>query len=225
LLKPNTSASIYDRSKFANVNATPSTLSDVHADYPKVEAAYTQGFGPIVIDVAGGYNTYILRTTTTEKDIRINSYLAQGGVTANLGPLKATLSGYWGKNTSIIGIGEYWGYSNPEIDSDGKSLIDAKSYGYMAVVSYVVIPTVTVEAGYGKASTEIDDGTSGADDWYDKWTVGSYYLQAKIALSKGVYVIPEAGVIDYGKWNWGYGVKGTKNGNKKYIGAQWQMDF
>jgi hypothetical protein len=234
LLKPNTFAP-YD------FWALGYAAGDIHADYPKVEVGYTQGFGPIVFDLAGAYNTYIVEEEYTLKDIRINSYIAQGGVTANLGPLKASVSGYYGQNTGVIGIGEYYGYSKPVIDADGKKVINAISYGYMGVVSYTVIPTITLEAGIGQAVSEVKDNSSvlydNVGDSYQKWTVTAFYLQSKITLAKNVYFTPEVGMMDFGDgrkktnpataaWIGGGATWAeTKVGNKKYIGAQWQMDF
>jgi len=72
--------------------------------------------------------------------------------------------------------------------------------GYLFAAGFKVNDMFSLEAGYGSA-----DGDGVADAQY------AYYLQAPITLAGGVYLVPEIGAVD--------------NGDTKYGGAKWQINF
>jgi len=47
----------------------------------------------------------------------------------------------------------------------------------------------------------------------------SYYAQSRITLAPGVFVVPEIGLINWGKF------QNKDMGETTYYGAKWQIDF
>ena len=212
LVEPGT-AELYDRGTF-------DYATNVKTTWPKIELGYSHEFGPIVIDLYGGYNSFDIELT--DEDITVDSYVYGAGVTGRFGPVRISVAAYKAKNGGAMGISEALNYTKPEILADN-SLVDADSLGLQAVLAYKVHEKVTLEAGWGQISSEIDDGT-GADDWYQEQTVNTIYLQARISLTKNMYIIPEIGRIDYGGALLSSEADGDA-GEKTFFGAQWRLDF
>jgi hypothetical protein len=237
LVKPNTPklySRAWDGAKYVGVTG------DTHANMPKAESSYTLGLGPIVLDLYGGYNQYQLTLDNAyqkKETLKIKAWVYGAGVTANLGPLKASASGYKARNGGVMGIGEDTNlatYSMPDITATN-DLINCDSMGLLAVVSYVVIPQITLEAGWGQLTSKMDERSRNYaldDGWYQKQKVMAYYIQAKIMFAKNVYITPEFAVIDYGDeaqdpkylayWA---SPKEPKGGKEYYYGAQWEIKF
>ena len=53
-----------------------------------------------------------------------------------------------------------------------------------------------------------------------KDVISTCYVQVKITLVPGVYVVPEVGLVD-----WNKNAVGVNLGQTHYYGAKWQIDF
>ncbi|MDP4857597.1 MAG: hypothetical protein NWR42_09310, partial [Desulfobacterales bacterium] len=58
-----------------------------------------------------------------------------------------------------------------------------------------------------------------------KNTYLQYYLQAAITIARGVYLIPEVGLRDYGELEGNPAEPNQDLGSLFYAGAKWQIDF
>jgi hypothetical protein len=93
----------------------------------------------------------------------------------------------------------------------------------MAMVAIGFKPTesLTLEAGVGYVNSERDANAANVEQEQDFM---EYYLQAVVALAKGVYIVPEIGYRDFGDLQ----VTGQRDrdlGDLFYAGAKWQIDF
>ena len=69
------------------------------------------------------------------------------------------------------------------------------------------------EGGYGYVVGDLDDAEE--DD-----ETSAYYLQAKINLAKGVFIVPEFGHYDLKDDS-----AGDDQGDATYYGLKWQINF
>jgi hypothetical protein len=189
---------------------------------PRIEADYIYNFDTGFVKVMGGYGTYEISAATYDTDI--DSFVAglNGGINFGAASVKA---GIWmGQNVgnySALGVVTMLNTDKGSSD-DGKALVnttngqvvDNEAYGWMIAGSFKVNDMIAFEAGYGYAETELDQTGSFADD------VTSYYLQATVTFAPGVFIVPEIGVVDYGK-----DAADADEESDLYYGLKWQINF
>ena len=90
---------------------------------------------------------------------------------------------------------------------------DVDTTAYTIVGAFKVNDMVTLEAGYGKISNDVD--CAAQDD-----EARAYYLQAAIKVADGFQVTPEIGKYDYEEDG-----SGKDEGDATYFGAKWQINF
>ena len=73
---------------------------------------------------------------------------------------------------------------------------------------------MSFEVGYGSISNEVDMAGFNEDE------TASYYLNAVVNLAKGIFLVPEIGVVDYKTDN-----ANVDEGKTTYFGAKWQINF
>ena len=183
---------------------TGTTTSETHM--PKLEAGYTMKFNSGSVKCVAGYNTYELDNTHD-----VDSWVVGIGGKFEFGPAFLAGSVYTGQN-----LGPY-GFKNSPADDpkiSGGTVVDNESVGYTFIAGYKVNDMVTLEAGYGYTESEMDESGSKEDD------ASQYYLQAKLTLGTGVYIVPEIGFVDEGKDS-----TGAQEDEITYYGAKWQINF
>ena len=92
--------------------------------------------------------------------------------------------------------------------------MDNDALGYMVAAGMKLNDTFSFEMGYGHAQAELDLSASHADD------VASYYLQSTVNLAKGLFFVPEIGVIDHKQDS-----SGKEQSEIRYYGIKWQINF
>lgn len=187
-----------------------SGISTTENKIPKVEARYRFKGNQWDFQLAGGVHSYDVIDGAAEYNI--NSYvLAMGG---SVRPGKALLAAtVWvGQNTGGYRM-ENLSDDLPTLDTSTGSVYDNDGYGYTLVAGYVVNDMLYLEAGYGYTQADSEDPAKGTDKMH------SYYAQSKITLAPGVYVVPEIGLINWGKY------QNKDLGETTYYGAKWQIDF
>ncbi|MFO8090528.1 MAG: hypothetical protein R6U13_11865, partial [Desulfatiglandaceae bacterium] len=113
--------------------------------------------------------------------------------------------------SSAVGVGDRAIWRN-------NTVVDAETLGFALIAGFKMNDSIKFEAGYGQANNEIEDaGFKQSQD------VKSYYLNATINLAKNVFIVPEIGKLDYGDIETN-GVDADQ-GNVKYLGAKWQINF
>ncbi len=133
------------------------------------------------------------------------------GATMSVGPVALKASGYVGQNLANAGF-----ISGPPAGAAfaGGRVVDNDAYGFQFIAGYTLSDMVSLEAGYGYSQGELDVSGSDKDD------AQSYYIQAVLSLAKGVYIIPEIGVVDNME-----NAAGVDQGKRTYFGAKWQINF
>lgn len=192
---------------------------DIDTKIPKIEASYTAKFGPASFTAFGGYNSFTV-ANANDHEWDVDSYL--GGVVVKVGSGPFFVNGsIWGGNN----LGAY-GYNYPLGVSSfgvGPTWNDAEDYdvdylGYALVAGFKLNDIVTFEAGYGAINSEANDSSNWEDD------ACSYYINATIYLAKGVFIVPEFGIVD--KDDVSYGTSASPDqGKMTYFGAKWQINF
>lgn len=177
---------------------------------PAIEAKYTMNFDALTLQLAGGYNSYELTNGIVSYDI--DSYVGALGAKLNLGAFFLNGSIFAGENVghlmAISTTGDNaWGDGLAAIS--GSTVLDNEALGWQLVAGYAINDMLTLEAGYGYVSTELD--TAANDD-----ECASYYVNATVTLAPGVFFVPEIGVFD-----------GQENTDVEtlYYGVKWQINF
>ena len=232
--------------KFAAVTPTTSTLnvtSDATTEtyVPKLEASYEFKLND-AMSFHGflGYQYYKLYwlapapggVGTANYDKNISSYFAGLGADLNFGPFfvkpqvsyyqNGAVAGWLGTN---IGLNSLLPEQTPFLNEFGNNIVDVKSLMAMLALGYSPTESLTLEGGVGYIGSKSDsyqvDPTRSVKF---KNNYLEYYLQAAITMAKGVYLIPEVGLRDYGDLEGD--VEGKVDlGSLWYAGAKWQINF
>jgi hypothetical protein len=194
-------------------------FADTDTKLPKIEASYAFKFGPAAFTVFGGMNSYDV-VDATDKGWTVDSNLYGLAVSFGTGPFFVKADIWAGSNVNYYGYGFPMGVSAFTV---GPAWIDPEDYdvdymGYLLVAGFKLNDMVTFEAGYGSVSSEANRPGVWEDD------ARSYYVQATIALAKGVSITPEFGCIDRQDIKNGTSAS-TEQGKLTYFGAKWQINF
>jgi hypothetical protein len=183
----------------------------VDTDIPGIEAKYTFKQDNFMIQVAGGYQTYDIITSSAS--ISIDSYVLALGGKINIGQVYLAGDVFTGQNVgNMIWVNTDGNNTGcvPVLTND--AINDNNAVGYLVVVGAKINDMFSVEFGYGTTQTDFDKSSTDTPDD----DVTSYYAQATITLAPGVFIVPEIGTIDY--------EENTQN-EVDYIGAKWQINF
>ncbi|MBN2297887.1 MAG: hypothetical protein JXM72_04810 [Deltaproteobacteria bacterium] len=179
---------------------------------PKLEVKYHYVKDNLFADIFGGYQTYRICDIPNESSQPVSAYTVGLGGGATFG--KAYLKGgaYIAKNAGqfdllhIVADDATFGSSK---------LTDNNLFGGLVVAGFKATDKVDLQAGYGFVVSRMEESTS------DKDTASSYYAQASIAVVPGFFIVPEIGVIDYGR----SAAVDVPQGKNVYGGAKWQINF
>ena len=181
---------------------------NTEVSFPGVQAKYRLNLDPFDFSLAGGYQTFDARGSEVE------SYMLAGRFGYTLGPLSFKASGFFGSNLGNITELDVTGRNGRKgyaiVRRPGRGVIDVDSFGYALVAGYTLNDTLSFEAGYGYAESEIDNRRGRQDD------VQSYYIQSTITLAPGVFLVPEVGRLDY---------RDRNQRDANYYGLKWQINF
>ncbi|MDM8524630.1 hypothetical protein QUF80_14775 [Desulfococcaceae bacterium HSG8] len=209
--------------------ASANVGGDKDISIPKIEFRYNIPLENFTFDIAGGYNwSELVRTVlddegeSKEKTYDIHSWTIQAGGKANLGPMYLTLQTYYSQNFGNYGAWDERVYNNALLN--GKDDIeDVNSLGVLSTIGFKANDMVTIEGGLGYIKSDAEILGADFED-----TAYSWYVQAKLTLSKSVYLIPEVGQYNYDEYEMKYddGSSFTREeGAETYVGAKWQINF
>ena len=185
---------------------------DTDVTIPQIQAKYTLKVAGLGLALAGGYQQYDVVTADDSSD-KVAAYMVALGASYNMGPFSIG-GNYWtGKNAGNMGQ-VTWGVA-PDISAgaDADGVLDNSAYGYHVIVGFTLSDMLRFEGGYGFESADLDDAHS-------KDEVSGYYLQAKVNLAKGVFIVPEFGYYDKKD-----DAAGAEEGTITYYGLKWQISF
>lgn len=205
------------------VNDLQGTAATTKVAIPKIAASYDMKLDPISLTFAGSYLSYDVEQTGLP-DLGVDAYYVGARATVKLGPidLKGTL--YYAQNGNELGL-TAGGADGAMVVLGGTAnayVVDNDTIGYAITGTYKLSDMVQFQAGYGRFEAEMDDANAagaGTGTTTDDDRVG-YYIQSTITLAKGVFIVPEIGVIDFGQNN-----GGGQQGDNTYYGAKFQINF
>jgi hypothetical protein len=179
-------------------------------DRPAIEASYTVAFDSVTLAVGGGYTAYeIVNGPITYE---IDSHVLGVSARFKRGAAFLNAAAFTGRNVgNLIALSvdgdNRWDDGFAVIS--GNRVLDNDSMGYGLAAGYKLNNMFTLEAGYGFATSEIDT-VANVDD------ARTYYANATITLTPGVFFVPEIGRFD--------GVEATDD-ETTYYGIKWQINF
>lgn len=186
---------------------------DVDIMLPQFELAYKFKTDMFFVDVFGGYQTYSIdANAASTADLDVSSYIAGVNLGVNVGPVAIKGSVYMGQNLGPYGMWQT-GADDPTIAASGTETVDNDTMGFLGVVTFKATDALSFEVGYGYLEHELD-GAVEKDD------TASGYVNAVITFAPGVFIVPEVGMVDYGKSG-----TGADQGDDFYFGAKWQINF
>ncbi|MGW8187346.1 MAG: hypothetical protein ACWGNK_08760 [Desulfobacterales bacterium] len=219
---------------FAGTVADATTESKI----PKFEASYQFNFTDAMsVHAFGGWQYYDLfwlnPVSAAGQEENVTSYMFGVGADLNFGPffVKPQVSYYTngavaGWLNTNLGLNSSLPQQTPFINATGNGIVDIKSLMAMLAVGFTPSGSVGLETGAGYLKSESDDFRLADGHGVSfKNTYLEYYLQAAITVAKGVYVIPEVGIRDYGKLEGSPAEPNRDLGGLFYAGAKWQIDF
>lgn len=203
LVKPHGATDIME-SAGAEDDAIGSRVENV---LPRFEVAYAHSLEMLSLDLFGGVHSYKIKTTG--KDYTINSYMSGAGFMVKPGDFYVRGIGYLSRNPRQFGQAIPAAGAYGSAFFDGNDVVDSDVLAGTIYTGASLTDRVKMEVGYGYSQSKADkSGASTAK-------VQTFYAQANVSLTQGVFVTPEIGLID----NRDTGAKTT------YVGAKWQANF
>jgi hypothetical protein len=187
--------------------------ADTDTELPKVEAKWNHSFGALWVEVGGGYQTYDVVNTATDKEYGVDAYILYLGLKYSMGNFYINADVYMGQNGANYGMYTA-GVAGAAYNAGTDDIDDCDNFGWLLVGGFKVSDQIQLEAGYGMVEHELDTAGLQEDD------LAAFYVQAVIHLAKGIFVVPEIGVIDFKDSN-----TGADQGKNTYFGAKWQINF
>ncbi len=197
---------------------------EVETKLPSIQAKYKLDFDMGHVAVAGGYQTFELKSGTTSHDV--DSYIVGIGGRFDVGAAYFKGNVWGGQNVGNMADilvngaifsdaanaaaatldGDGFGFAQ----WDGTRVNDRDAFAALIVAGYAIREGLYIEAGYGHVETELDLPGAINDD------ADTYYIQSTIFLAPGVFLTPEIGVVD---------MQQTDQPKATYYGIKWQINF
>jgi hypothetical protein len=205
---------------FSAAGTVVAAATDLDYTLPRLEASMAfKKFGPVGFTLFAGYNTYSEVITATDKEYDIDTWVVGGLVSVDVGPF--TFKGLlWdSQNVTQFGMDANAGNPfNPQLIND--SVEDTDTLGFFLVGLFKASDMVSVEVGYGRVKSEIENG-AGVPDSEDVDQM--YYVSVPISVAKGLTITPEIIKYDY-KDIINAGVS-TDEGDAWVYGINWLINF
>jgi hypothetical protein len=197
----------------------PTGFTTVEYDtvFPEIEASYVFNFGPAALMIGGGYHIH-KAVDASDNDQSINAYALTAGVKTAFGAFYVNGQLSYSQNPvdyglsqdSLIGSARYV----------GGDIENVSSWRGVIVVGFKISDLMKLEGGFGAIQNKQDQAV-GIES---KETTLAYYLQLAYSPVKNVFLVPEVGYVDYGK----YKVTNQPDndlGTAWYLGLKWQINF
>jgi hypothetical protein len=189
--------------------------NDMDTTLPQLEARVLFNWGALQMEFNGGWvefeDTQIVGGA--ERSYDIDAWIVAFGLKYAMGPFSFKGNIHTGENVSSFGL-LCVDACTPQYDAGTDSIVDRDQWGWHAVVGFKLNDMLSFEAGYGETEMEPNQAGLVDDD------LSAYYLQAVIAPTAGVLIIPEIGERDYQN-----DINGNDEGETFYFGATWKISF
>jgi len=180
-------------------------LGDVDT-YPNLEAGYNGAFGNFSLGVYGAYQYAKLQDIG---DTTHTAYGVGGSFGGNFGAVNFTVQAAYSQNGGTIWAGH--GKALPTAAAD--DIDDTMTTNATGTIGFTASDMIYVEGGLGWRQYD-------NDQYAEKDSDMVYYVNCKINLADGVFVVPEVSVFDYGKNS-----ADQDQGTATFVGAKWQINF
>jgi hypothetical protein len=184
---------------------------DLDVLLPKFEARYHLKQEMFFMDIYGGAQTWTVEYANSDYDV--NAYVAGLGGGVNFGPAFVKANVYFARNGGAFGLAAM-GKDDPYYSGAKDEVVDVDTLGAMGVVGVKAGDNMTFEAGIGYIANEYDVDNAETDDGMQ------IYANCSIDITKGFFIVPEVGFVDYGDNH-----AGVEEGDMTYFGAKWQINF
>jgi hypothetical protein len=186
---------------------------------PKFEAAYTLKMDAFSLRPFAGIQYFKVDSggSVLEDDLDVTSYVVGLGGMVNIGAFRIGAQGSYGQNTGNANwSGGRWGQTYARATLDGlDDVTDATSWQAMLIAGLKFSDSVNFEIGGGYRNDDADiNGVDNAESY-------EIYGQVVLTLAPGVFLIPEAGYIDF----MDDPATDEDAGYTWYAGAKWQINF
>jgi hypothetical protein len=180
--------------------------------FPKIEGAYKYKADQWFLDVFAGYQRY-KELGTSIGDLDVDSWVVGLGGGFNFGAAYLKAGIHISENQGNYGVYNPAGMLDEAVIL-GDQLIDNDGFGWLVVLGYKVSDSMTIEAGYGAETNELDATNSQKDE------TTQVYANLSYTITPGFFIVPEIGLIDR-KDN----ALGVDQGDVSYAGLKWQINF
>jgi hypothetical protein len=206
------------------VQGAVANWTDVDYTIPALETSIAAAFGPISGMLRGGYNTFKIADITTDRDETINSWLVALDATWSMGPFYVRGEGYVGTNLAAFGKHDPSQTAAmafiPVLTATATTTTvdDVDHWGWFGVAGFKFNDMISVEAGYGQRSAELETGA-----FKNKDKKSAFVLFVPISITPAFVITPEILWTDEGDLE----INGVKRdrGNQFYGGIYWRIDF
>jgi hypothetical protein len=183
---------------------------------PKFEILYNLKLSQMELNFLGGYQNYkIYNITNSDKDI--TSYLLAVRGEFHFGPAYLKASVRYDQNGGNYGVASAV-RSAAQWNTVSNDIEDSHTWGAAGTVGYKVNDMFTIEAYYGKTKSKDDRPGTYEDE------AQMYGVTAQITLAPGVYLFPEAMVLD-GMTQQNGALGETDQGKTTVFGMVWMINF
>jgi hypothetical protein len=211
----------------------PAAQPSSEVKLPQIQAKFKIDFDWGHINLAGGYQTFEIKNTTTQIDYSVRNWLVGIGGRLNVG--KAYFKGnlWTGENVGnladILVGGRIFSttgnaaasvrdgadtgfarYRDGSVGGTTEGITDNEALASLIVAGYEIRKGLYLEAGYGYTRTELDEASA------TKLDMKTWYMQSTIFLAPGVFITPEIGGVDGGN---------DSDFDVFYGGIKWQINF
>jgi hypothetical protein len=204
------------------VNTTTES-ADVDAILPKLEVSFNMSKEKFFMDIIFGAQTFNIENigASGSDDVNVTSYLVGVGGGVKLGKAYVNAAMHYALNGGNYGLVSGAQYAplllknnSATYDATAVDINDNTTLAGLLVVGLKPSEKVTVEAGVGYDSQDLDVAGAKKDD-----TV-CYYVNTTYYIADTVFVVPEIGYFDYMENN-----TGADQGSSLYFGAKTQINF
>jgi hypothetical protein len=192
---------------------------------PRFAASYTFNMGPGQFFVGGQYNQFkeIFDNAGSKQENTVYGWTIGAGTKLAFGPFYVNATVQYGYNPNTAGTGPVTLYPSVQLyDPVTDNAENSKYFAWQVIPGFHLTDNVTFEGGIiyqgGKVNAAtVSDVSAKQNEWI-------YYVQMAYSPTKNMYIIPEAGLISYGKLRV-TGFDDVTYGNLWYAGAKWQINF
>jgi hypothetical protein len=201
---------------------------DLDITLPQIEARLLLNWGAFQAELNGGWVEYDYATAVggAEREYDIDAWMVGFGMKYSIGPFRFAGTIHTGDNTAVLGhlgaeiLQGGVGTCVPWYNAANDNFVDTDRWGWMVLANFKLNDMISFEAGYGESELDYNDPDNVAGVPFD-YEQDGWYVQAVIAPTKGVLIIPEVGQVDYNN----NPATNLDFGDTFYWGAVWKINF